>query len=75
MTNAAVSQALENIYASLHNENEDIDLRIDELKKALGPEKTIAVDPARLSENTRQGRRMMQSYFKRRGITVTFSQE
>jgi hypothetical protein len=57
----------------LHNDNEDIDLRIAELKKALGPQKTVIVEPARLKQNTRQGRRMMQSYFKRHGVIVEFS--
>lgn len=73
MTDKPLQQAIENIYASLLNDNEDIDLRIDELKYALGSEKTVTVDPARLAENTRQGRRMMQSYFRRRGVNVEFS--
>lgn len=75
MTTLSVEQALENIYTSLHNDNEDIDTHIDHLKKALAAknEKTLAVDPARLVQNNRQGRKMMQSYFKKRGLIITFA--
>ena len=73
MTAKNLQQALEDIYASINNDNEDIDLHIANLKTAIAPEKTVAVDPARLSQNNRQGRKMMQSYFKKRGVTVTFS--
>jgi hypothetical protein len=73
MIKISLDQALENIYASLNNGNEDIDLHIVQLKNALGSAKTIIVDPARLAQNNRQGRKMMQSYFKKRGVEVTFS--
>lgn len=73
MTAITKDQALENIYASLMNDNEDIDTHIGVLKNALGAEKSVIVDPARLPQNNRQGRKMMQSYFKKRGVTVTFS--
>ncbi len=73
MTNLTVAQALENVYLSLQNDNEDIDARIADLKVALGGAGDIVVDPARLVQNNRQGRKMMQSYFKKRGVTVTFS--
>jgi hypothetical protein len=73
MTKAAIDQALENIYTSLNNDNEDIDLRIAELKQALGAEKSVTVNTARLAQNNREGRKMMQSYFKKRGVIVEFS--
>lgn len=73
MTDKAVQQALENIYTSLINDNEEIDQRIDDLKAALGTEKSVTVDPTRLAENTRPGRRHMQAYFKKRGVVVNFS--
>lgn len=71
------AQALENIYESLKNDNEDIDRHIAVLREALAAEGTrdIAVDPARLAQANRQGRKMMQSYFKKRGVTVTFTGE
>lgn len=65
-------QALENIYTSLQNDNEDIDEHIAALKETMGGEKDVAVDPGRLPHNNRQGRKMMQSYFKKRGLIVTF---
>ncbi|QQG36144.1 MAG: hypothetical protein HYS17_11750 [Micavibrio aeruginosavorus] len=75
MTALTVEQALENIYTSLHNGNEDIDTHIRQLKESLPPDAQGAVrfDPARLPQNNRQGRKLMQSYFKKRGITVEFS--
>ena len=68
-------QALENIYTSLTNDNEDIDTHIAALKDALTPEDkgTVVVNPARLPQANRQGRKLMQSYFKKRGVIVTFA--
>ncbi|HEY0901695.1 MAG TPA: hypothetical protein VGD95_06185 [Micavibrio sp.] len=68
-------QAIENIYLSLQNGNEDIDAHIAALKPLLDGTRTFAADSARLPQNNRQGRKMMQSYFKKRGINVTFAQE
>jgi hypothetical protein len=71
-----LQQALENVYTSLHNDNEDIDLHIANLKSALheSGKKEINVDPNRLPQNNRQGRKMLQSYFKKRGVAVNFSE-
>ena len=75
MTTMTREQALENIYTSMNNGNEDIDAHIGALKAVLAAnaEKDIVVDAARLPQNNRQGRKMMQSYFKKRGINVSFS--
>ncbi len=72
----SVKQALEAIYASLANNNEGIDKAIETLKAALAEkgEKVALVDKTRLAQNDRQGRRMMQSYFKKRGVTVEFAE-
>jgi len=77
MTALTVEQVLENIYASLKNDNEDIDTHIQHLKAALaaGSQKTVEVDSARLVQNNRSGRKLMQSYFKKRGVIVTFSEK
>lgn len=74
MTALTLPQALENIYASINNDNADIDAHISGLKTALAAsgEKEALIDPARLAQNNRSGRKMMQSYFKKRGVTVTF---
>jgi hypothetical protein len=70
------AQALENIYASILNDNEDIDTHIAAMKDALkaeGKTAEITVDPTRLAQNNRQGRKMMESYFKKRGLAVAFA--
>jgi len=69
--------ALEAIYASLINENHEIDQRIAELKEAMKAEslKEIVVDASRIAQNNRQGRKTMQSYFKKRGVSVKFNTE
>ncbi len=68
-------QAIENIYNSLQNGNEDIDAHIAALKPLLDATRTFTADSARLPQNNRQGRKMMQSYFKKRGINVAFDKE
>ncbi len=74
MTTTPLNQALENIYTSVNNDNEDIDLHIAALKSALDDsgQKEAVIDPARLQHNNRQGRKMMESYFRKRGVTITF---
>ena len=68
------AEALEKIYESLANDNVELDAAIKDLKAALAAEglKEAVVEPARLAQNNRQGRKLMQSYFKKKGVTVTF---
>lgn len=68
-------QAIENVYMSLQNGNQDIDAHISALKPLLDAGKEFIVDPAQLPQNNRQGRKMMQSYFKKRGINVAFKHD
>lgn len=74
MSTVNLKDATEAIYQSLDNDNEDIDLHIDQLKSAMQSEgvKHATFDPARLAVNNRSGRKVMQSYFKKRGVKVTF---
>lgn len=69
------AEALEKIYDSLANDNVELDAAIKDLKAALAAEglKEAVVEPARLAQNNRQGRKLMQSYFKKKGVTVTFA--
>lgn len=69
-----MQQATEAIYESLADGNRDIDLHILNLKSAMAGEgvKEAVFDPARLVQPNREGRKMMQSYFKRRGVSVKF---
>jgi hypothetical protein len=70
-----VADAIEQVYASLQADNEDIDLRIATLKAALAQEgvKEAVFDPARLPHGNRSGRKLMQAYFRQRGVTVKFA--
>lgn len=72
----SVEQSIEKIYESLNNGNEDIDLHIATLKCALdsAKQKEAVFDAARLAQNNREGRKTMQAYFKKRGVTVKFTQ-
>ena len=71
----SLEEAKEAVYASLEKDNEDIDFHIANLKAAMtaAGEKEAAFQPERLSQNNRAGRKMMQSYFKKRGVKVVFS--
>ena len=73
MSVSNVEQALENIYTSLHNNNEAIDTHIESLKAALAPSKEALIDTSRLPHPNREGRKMMQAYFKKRGLTLSFT--
>lgn len=70
----AVDEAIEAIFLSLENDNNEIDNRIKDLKAALATdgEKEAVFDPTRLAQNNREGRKRMQSYFKKRGVKVVF---
>lgn len=72
-----IEQALENIYTSLLNDNADINTHIGHLKTAMAAQgqKTVMVESKRLAQNNRQGRKTMQSYFKKCGVDITFNQE
>ncbi|TYR36439.1 hypothetical protein FY036_00755 [Mesorhizobium microcysteis] len=75
MSEPTVSEAIENIYASLKLDNADIDRHIASLKLALAREgtKEAVFDPSKLAQNNRSGRKMMQAYFRQRGVSVKFS--
>lgn len=76
MTMPDLAAAKEAVYQSLQNDNEDIELHIANLKQALtaAGEKEAIFDPQRLAHNNRAGRKMMQSYFKKRGVKVSFAE-
>lgn len=75
MSQPTVADAIERIYGSLQADNADLDLHIATLKAALANEgaKEAVFDPARLAQNNRPGRKLMQAYFRQRGVKVTFS--
>src|SRR3546814_1568575 len=70
-----VAEATDRIYESLQADNADLDMHIAALKAALtrAGVKEAVFDPARLVQNNRSGRKLMQAYFRQRGVTVKFS--
>ncbi len=75
MSDLTLSQAIDNIYASIKNDNEDLDAHIAALKAAMARDgvKEAVFEPAKLAQSNRQGRKIMQSYFKKKGVAVSFS--
>ncbi len=75
MSELSVADATNRIYQSLQADNEDIDLHIAALKAALQREglKEAVLDPVRLVQNNRSGRKLLQAYFRQRGVKVTFA--
>jgi hypothetical protein len=75
MTDLTLDQAKENVYASLRDNNQDIDQHIAVLKAVMAREgaKEAVFDTGKLAQSNRQGRKTMQAYFKKRGVTVTFA--
>ncbi|ESY21722.1 MULTISPECIES: hypothetical protein [unclassified Mesorhizobium] len=77
MSEPTVAEATESIYASLRADNADIDAHIATLKAALTREgaKQAVFNPAKLAQNNRSGRKLMQAYFRQRGVSVRFSDQ
>lgn len=75
MSDLTLTEAVNNIYASLRADNADLDTHIAALKAAMAREgvKEAVFEPARLAQNNRQGRKLMQSYFRKRGVAVSFA--
>ncbi|MCR5856459.1 hypothetical protein [Mesorhizobium sp. J428] len=75
MSEPTVAEAIESIYGSLQANNEDLDIHIATLKAAMAREgvKEAVFDPAKLAQGNRSGRKLMQAYFRQRGVKVAFS--
>ncbi|HEY0033281.1 MAG TPA: hypothetical protein VGB81_08455 [Devosia sp.] len=75
MSDLTMSEAIDNIYASIKNNNEELDTHIAALKSAMAKEgvKEAVFEPAKLAQSNRQGRKIMQSYFKKKGVAVSFT--
>ncbi|KQX42771.1 hypothetical protein ASD04_02045 [Devosia sp. Root436] len=70
-----LAQAIDNIYASIKADNDDLDTHIMALKAAMAREgaKEAIFEPSKLAQSNRQGRKLMQAYFRKKGVTVGFS--
>jgi hypothetical protein len=75
MSETTVAAAIDGIYQSINADNADLDQHIATLKAALAREgvKEAVFDPAKLAHGNRSGRKLMQAYFRQRGVTVKFS--
>ena len=75
MSDLTLNQAIDNIYASITNDNEELDSHIAALKAAMAREgvKEAVFEPSRLAQSNRQGRKIMQSYFRKKGVSGSFS--
>jgi hypothetical protein len=75
VSDLTLNQAIDNIYTSITNDNEDLDSHIAALKAAMVREgvKEAVFEPGKLAQSNRQGRKIMQSYFRKKGVAVSFS--
>lgn len=75
MSDITVSQAIDAIYTSIQNDNEELDLQIAALKAAMAHEgvKEAVFENSRLAQPNRQGRKFMASYFRKKGVAITFA--
>ena len=74
MSDITLSEAIDNIYASLKADNQDLLEHIAALKAAMAREgaKEAIFDPSKLAQNNRQGRKLMQAFFRQKGIKIDF---
>ena len=75
MSELTVSQAIDAIYTSLQNDNEELDLHIANLKAAMAREgvREAVFENYKLAQPNRQGRKFMQSYFRKQGVAIKFA--
>jgi len=75
VSDLTLAQAIDNIYASIKADNEDLDTHIAALKAAMTREgaNEAVFEPGKLAQSNRQGRKLMQAYFRKKGVAVSFS--
>lgn len=75
VSDITLNEAIEAIYASMKENNAELDVHIAALKAAMAREgiEEAVFEPGKLAQNNRQGRKLMQSYFRKKGVTVAFS--
>jgi hypothetical protein len=74
VNDSTVAEAIEAIYTAIRNDNEELDAHIAALKGAMAREgvKEATFETSRLVQPNRQGRKLMQSYFRKKGVAVGF---
>ena len=75
MSDLSLQQAIDNIYASIKADNAELLERIGELKAVMARDgvKEAVFEPAKLAQNNRQGRKLMQAVFRKHGVAISFS--
>lgn len=75
MSEPTVAEAIDAIYTSIRNDNADLDLHIAALKAAMGREglKEATFETAKLAQPNRSGRKLMQAYFRKKGVAIGFA--
>jgi hypothetical protein len=75
MSDLTLAQAIDNIYASIKADNADLDQHIAALKAVMARDgvKEAVFEPGKLAQSNRQGRKLMQAYFRKKGVAVGFS--
>ncbi len=76
MSDITLSEAIDNIYASIREDNKDLLTHIAALKAAMAREgaKEAIFDPAKLAQNNRQGRKLMVAFFRQKGVKIDFKE-
>ena len=74
MADLTVAEATDAIYASIKDDNRDLLTHIAALKAAMAREgvKEAVFEPSKLAQNNRQGRKLMQAFFRQKGVTISF---
>jgi hypothetical protein len=75
MSDLTLAEATANIYASIKNDNEDLDLHIAALKAAMQREgaKEAVFEVNKLAQPNRAGRKLFEAYFRKKGVPVSFT--
>jgi hypothetical protein len=75
MSDLTLAEATANIYASIKNDNEDLDLHIAALKGAMAREGagTAVFEVSKLAQPNRAGRKLLEAYFRKKGVAVSFA--
>ena len=75
MADLTLTEAVEAIYASMKENNKELDIHIAALKAAMARDgvQEAVFEPGKLAQNNRQGRKLMQSYFRKKGVPVSFA--
>lgn len=76
MSDITLSEAIDNIYASLKADNKDLLVHITALKAAMARDgvKEAIFDPSKLAQNNRQGRKLMVAFFRQKGVKIDFKE-